>query len=409
MPSRPHSLSPECSSSLFFWVMIAGTGLAVFYGPIWGGLHGYGYPRSSFLFRPEARFSDLVDFYITFSGSNHPYLDAPVNPHRVYFPFAYLIGRAVSYLPTVLLNPLQSVFMLLCLLRLARSAAGGDAPSGKSLILLAGAVLVSYPFIFAFDRGNPEFVVVGLLALFAAFILQDRWRLAAVPLAIAIAMKGIPAIFLVILLRERRFLAMMICILLAVAVTAVATAFFSGGFDAGHWVAMWLRLIENQQAFVRHYGFGIEGAIFGSSLFGFMKYVLLAIPSLDFAGDLQIVGWIYWIVVLLIAGMVCMVVLSQQHPGASGNDLLLLTLLTILLPHSSGDYKLLALFIPLVIQIFRREISARMVMLYAIVIVPKSFFPLHGYQEIMISVLLNPLLMTALLCLVLRRAWETGR
>jgi hypothetical protein len=389
--------------------MIAGTGLAVFYGPIWGGLHGYGYPRSSFLFRPEARFSDLIDFYITFSGAGHPYLDAPVNPHRVYFPFAYLMGRAVSYLPTALLNPLQAVFMLLCLLRLARSAAGGEAPSGKSLFLLAGAVLVSYPFIFAFDRGNPEFVTVGLLALFAAFILQDKWRLAAVPLAIAIAMKGIPAIFLIILLRERRFLAMTICILLAVAVTVIATAFFSGGFDAAHWVEMWQRLIQNQQAFVRHYGFGIEGAIFGSSLFGLMKYVLLAIPSLDFTGDLQIVGWIYWSVVLLFAGMACMVVLSQQRPGASGNDLLLLTLLTILLPHFSGDYKLLALFIPLITHIFRRDITAESITMYAIILVPKSFFPLYGYNEVMISVLLNPLFLTALLFLTLRRAQEIDR
>lgn len=347
-------------------------------------------------------FSDLIDFYVTFSSGSDPYLVAPVNPHRVYYPFAYLIGRGFSIFPVSLLNLLQAGIAFCSLLYLAQSVASERRLPVRQMLLISAAILISYPFIFAFDRGNPEFLVVSLIALFAAFVIRQRWSVALIPLSMAIAMKGIPAILLLLYVREKRFLQVATGIVLVGLLSAIATGYFLNSTDIARWGVMWERLFANQHAFVRYYGFGTEGILFGCSLFGVGKYFLMALRPMDFDNDIILLREAYTFVVIGIATLVGVSILARR---LSPSDLFqVFLLLTILLPYSSGDYKLLVLFVPLIIKMGREEIDVYQLVLYAMLFTPKAYFSLTALPEAHISVLVNPILLLMLLVSTLRRA-----
>lgn len=386
---------------MFLLIMFGGTVMNLLVDPFWGALRNLNYPANTFLFRPEAMFSDLVDFYVTFSRDGDPYLGTAVNPHRVYYPFAYLVGRSFSIIPANLLNLVQAGLALGFLLYLAHCATAGRRLSVRELLLISASILVSYPFAFAFDRGNPEFLIVGLVALFAALIIRQRWQAALIPLAMAIAMKGIPVVLLLLYVREKRYLQVAMGTVLAVLFTVVATGYFLNSTDIVLWGAMWERLFANQHAFINYYGYGTEGILFGSSLFGLGKYLLMTFWPMTFGSDVLTLRDTYTFVVLALVALVVVAMLTRRF--SPSNSLQLLLLLTILLPYSAGDYKLLVLFVPLVIKMVQQEIEVFQLVLYALLFMPKAYFSLSALPEAHISVLVNPILMLILLFSTLRQ------
>ena len=287
---RSHWNAPLWRMALAAVFILTGTIIATHYHRQLGA-QGLPWPRNTFLFRPEARYSDLsvtVDQAI----SEAPYTySIPANyfpfiypltlrlarglPPHVYiqnflaiclalFAFAAVLGPRSnerlqgwppqaalltalfvgSYqlviawweLPTGLwgLEPAQGLTLL-------TTAAMGLAVVGAVvlrgawrrdlvLVLLGLVVLLgNYPFIFGIDRGNIEAAMGGFCLLSLIFLVKGRPYLAAAILAPAIAAKGFPLALCVIFVARREALAAVAAALLAGLLTIWALLALPGG------------------------------------------------------------------------------------------------------------------------------------------------------------------------------------
>ena len=110
-------------------------------------------------------------------------------------------GEQAIAIPFVLLTVLTSVVVCALLYAMRR----GD---GKNRILLTAAILLSYPMLYQFARGN--IIVISLLFTLLFFYLKDspvRWQreAALICLAVAAGLKIYPALFGLVLLFEKRW------------------------------------------------------------------------------------------------------------------------------------------------------------------------------------------------------------
>jgi hypothetical protein len=78
-----------------------------------------------------------------------------------------------------------------------------------------------------------------------------------------------------------------------------------------------------------------------------------------------------------------------------------LTILLILLPFNSGDYRLTYLFVPLLMYLAVKDETRNdllIVILWGLLLVPKNYYTISGEQNI--AMVINPLIMVGLLMLL---------
>ena len=107
---------------------------------------------------------------------------------------------------------------------------------------------------------------------------------------------------------------------------------------------------------------------------------------------------------IILAGIVVLLTLAtivlRKYP--LWRSLLLLTCLMILLPPSSGDYRLLMLYPPLMLYVNNQETvkaDGWITVIFGLLLIPKAYLVLQS--DINIGVLLNPLILMALFVSVL--------
>lgn len=97
-------------------------------------------------------------------------------------------------------------------------------------LMTALLTLVSFPFIYCFDRGNYVFLVAGLVA--AAYLAhqKDHSYFSAVLIGIAAALKLYPAVFGVMFLAKKEWKQAVVCAFTGVVISVIPLFFFEGGF-----------------------------------------------------------------------------------------------------------------------------------------------------------------------------------
>ena len=120
-----------------------------------------------------------------------------------------------------------SIFLLLTVCRRSMSKVLDD----KETALFVFAILTSFPFIIAFQNGNSIILSIALIILFLlGYRSEKRWirYCAYICLAMVAGMKISPAIFVLLILRERKYREFLTCCL-AIAIVVFVPIVFTDG------------------------------------------------------------------------------------------------------------------------------------------------------------------------------------
>lgn len=420
MSDKNLSQTPSKNIQLFFNVMLVGFSLACVYHAILG-LIGLDWPWNTFLFSPGDRFNDWHNS-VAQAASINPY-DSSGPALAAYFPVTYVLLKVgVGYSAVTSIYIYFSISIALFILTAGLVRAQIRQPSVdsrthyiKDVVLLVAACLISYPVLFALDRGNIDLWIALLSALFVV-TQRTRFEIAGLLcLSLAISVKGYPAAFLLLLVSDRKYRSAIFCSFLALFMTGITLYFMWDGFGRNL-----NGFLNNLNSYYRIYVIG------GASLFASSDpYNATRLIYFEFVGvwqklispnfvplSLETVSTsilrIYSLLSSFFAVIAAFFVLAV--PAARWKKVTAICLIAIFFPNVSNDYKLCILF-PGLYLLLLENINSRTekvsFVLFCLLMVPKSYLFIHGKP---ISMFINPLLLIALACQVIwdRQSWRQG-
>jgi hypothetical protein len=388
-------------------VVAAGTLSAVLYHfVLMRMLLHYDYPYNTFLFIPKDRFADFYNQF-KLSANRDPFVTdgETVAWERAYFPFTYLLMWSLSPLHRKLSHIIISIAFIYSFIGMMHWYCTKESkypvhPENVATMknLITAVVLLSYPMIFLLDRGNLE-MLAAIPTILAVFLIgrdndaQGRFPTSGVLLGIATALKLFPAVFSLLLLKKRRYWEFVLVFVLAIALNIISVCLFRSpieltlkGVFAGE--RYWLDTYVLSSSAVMG-----SGMAYSSGFFNLIKCFLIN-------HDLSVVTRFYSIAAVLLMCFVAWLVVSGRTTYLLA--VYLLTCAMIILPHMSGDYRLIYVFIPLMylVTFEKRYGQVEWAMFVAIlfVLVPKHYYFFH--ENASISVLLNPLVIFASMMVV---------
>ena len=210
--------------------------------------------------------------------------------------------------------------------------------------LLVVAVSCSYPFFFDFEQANIEWIGCVLVSLGIWAFLQDRGYSAAACFGIAASMKIYPLVFLGLFLSRRQYRPA----LAAVGVAALSTL-LSLWMVCPDLRFAWQGIQLGVETFRQIYILGYAEVRFDHSLFAGMKALLLLITHHELPRTtVALLNGIY----LSVAAFSGVILYFDKIRGLPiVNQVICLTVASILLPPVSYDYTLLHLYAPLVLLV----------------------------------------------------------
>ena len=212
---------------------------------------------------------------------------------------------------------------------------------------------------------------------------------AAIWLGLSIAAKAYTIVYALLLLRQKRYRAALLCAIIVVLMNLASLALFKGGLPASiaHFVAASRGSLNagvfSNAAYIR----------FSSSLYTFL--VVCLSPWFPRLSE-QVTFFNYYnIGALLLAAI--LVVYLLRYERSYWRQVTLLTIAMILLPFASGDYRLVFLLLPLWMYLGTCETShfdRYYLVLFSLLLIPKNYGILSGDRNI--AMLLNPVLLLLL-------------
>jgi hypothetical protein len=389
--ATPVPLTRESRIALVGTVVIAGVAAAIAYHYYLGVCHGRPYPANTYLFRPHAQFRDFLDVYgLTATPEKfHGRLDL-----WCYFPFGHLLPDALIWLEpnAALLAYLTLLWVGIFWICRSETRAAGRWQTLRNALILA---CLPYPVQFVLDRANLEGVVFLLLSLFVGLVCRGRYGWSTLPLAMALAIKPFPAVFLVLLIVRRRFKEAVMACAAASGLTAVAAGILA--WQTGYRISYLAPAADFYSEFMVVRGRGIP---FGHSLWGLVWtsvhwYTADFFPGANPEDILTAARQPYFLTVIGLFGGICWYLVYER---TFWKQVALLTFSMNLFPFISADYKLLHTLIPLFCFINARErerLDWGYAVLFGLLLIPKNYLTLDLPRlfDANLGVLVNPLLM----------------
>lgn len=354
------------------------------------------YPYNTFLFNPADRFND---FYNIFNATKD------LNPFAfsvsVYFPFTYIIMHIFnSFDPPTALALFSLLFSGFIGFYVFKNMPGSNfiqkiIPS----VLLTG---LSYPFLFVLDRGNLEAWIFISIAMFLFYYLKGKDILAVAFLSFAICFKLYPGVLLLLFLIDRKYLAILYAGLLSGALTIISAAMLEGGV-----IDSFKGQMNCLKSFSASYiSGGTTGLQHSTSLYVPLKllYYNILTKMSSYPVDYEkTFNSVYFMFALALFAVLAFIVVRYKLSLWKKVNLLIMTF--VLLPQISYDYKLISLFIPLML-FMQSDDRSRYDRFYAIVfgllLIPKDY----GWiaNDMSIATVLNPLLILSVIVLIVAEA-----
>ena len=250
----------------------------------------------------------------------------------------------------------------------------------RQVLVLAGIVAaLSYPFWFEFEQANLEGILCVLVGAGIVAFLSGRGYTAGVCLGIAGSMKIYPLVFLGLLLARKQYKQM------AVAGLACGLSLLAGLWLVCPDMAVsWHGMRMGLEGFRQWYVLSYMDVGFDHSLIGVCKAIsLIVLPYELPMWALSLLVWIYTATAAF-AGILIYFDVICKRPVI--NQVMCLTIATILLPPVSYDYTLLHLYVPwALLVLFAWEnrgrdvpgLTAAMVC-FAILFAPETELIVHG-------------------------------
>jgi hypothetical protein len=341
----------------------------------------YWYP----LFPTDARFTDFTVFQSRFSHFHqHDFFELAG------FPFTYPAPAALAFEGFYLFG--SSALGVYVGFTVAAFAAAGvflwRAMRARGAGMLHASVLVgvtlvlSYPLWFLLDRANIETVNWLMVALGVAAYWKKKWYLAATLFGIAISLKIFPVVFLGLLFSARRYRALSWAVIVCAISTVASTWILGPTYSiASAGIARGLDFFRTTYALQVH----ASEIGFDHSLFAIVKEVI-------FRHRAQGSYYLPWLngYMCLVAAAGCILFFWKIRLLPRANQILALTVVSILLPPVSADYTLVHLYTPwavlVLIAVSRQAYQQRVAGLVfclgcmALLMAPESYIFVDGIR-----------------------------
>jgi hypothetical protein len=352
--------------SILSLIIVAGFAFGVAYHYYEGLILQRPYPWNTFLFHPSIAFTDFGDV-IREGKSLNPYLQYK----SAQYPFLVIIGYIFSSIPynfIVYTALFCASFLAFGIVFLA------EDKWYKNATHIFIITFLSYPFLFALDRGNFEGLLSIILLAFILLFTQKNFFASAIILAFAISMKLLPIILLVLFVPEKKYREIVLCIAATILITFISLLFFRGGLVSN--LDFLLHTSNISSNYVFKLFTSIESNIIqrGVALLALIKifyYETGLLPRIIYRHFSQ--------AYLLLAGLIGLpvmlyVIFIEQEIW---KRVTLLVFMLLILPTISADYKLLHIFLPLYLFINNKKAS-RLDLIYlisfGILLIPKDYY-----------------------------------
>lgn len=347
----------------------------------WGAV----YPKNTFMLLG----SQFGDFFTTVLQATHldPYRYAP-SP-AIYFPFSYLVAYPFSFFDIRAALVLYSVLYVLFMVYFVRLNFSLAQDNFKNIFIIT---FLSYPFLFAFERGNFEDILFMFTVLSVFFYQRKQFWATAVFLAMAGAMKVYPLFLLVLFLSDRRYLLTVKTVGLTLIFTLLALVVLHPGYYAT-WTTFLSVLKSNASSsefFVstcRQFNLGLWGLLKILAQAGFVTWPIQKLYSLY--------------EVLLVSGLAFISAYVVFIETIFWRKLALIIAGILLFPIISYEYKLLYLFIPLAAFVAAKpeRFDLGFLILFGLLFVPKNYYWVG--EDISISGIVTPVILVVLSLVVI--------
>jgi len=394
-------LNKDKKLSLLIIIIVVGFSISVLYHYAQGAYFGKPYPYNTFLFGPNDRFNDFYN-PVRESADLDPYRPDKSTSMGAYAPFGYFVAYLFS-----LMKPRDlSLLIFLCAFFVAFILVVKHYLYGlkqkisyHQLLVIFVLVFLTYPVIFAVDRSNFDLIICILIFLFALAYERQRFKASTIFLAMAIAMKPVACVFAIIYVVNKRFKEALLLVFGVIFMSALSLSLFKDGL-----------FVETQKFIASQLSSGkaiTHGSVshFSSDLYNFSVIIVRSISKL-FGSGIDLMGSPNFVLFYTLAAVVVFiyfVIYLWEEPKPLWKVLAVLTILLILLPYSSGDYRLTYLFVPMLMYIAineERRNDLLIVILWGLLLVPKNYYTIGGVDQ-NIGMVINPLLLVGLLiCMV---------
>ncbi|MBP9014715.1 MAG: DUF2029 domain-containing protein [Smithella sp.] len=327
-----------------------------------------------------------------------PYRDGKF--HNVQFPFGQRLAQSFTiFPPNIGLAVFFAIFVSFFLyVNYSNLKISIKEQTIKNVFVFS---FLTYPFLFVVDRANIEVFVFIFLYMFIHFYRMQKILLSIVFLSCAISMKLFPAVFVILLLSDRKYKEAVYTCFLVMLISTIGYFSYDGN------------MVENIRAhmttlnfYSMAYSIGNEGLYFGNSLWGPVKLMIIGsgikcTPALATK--------VYSISVMILFAIISVYIIFKEK--IFWKKIALLVFSMNLFPFVSGDYKLIHIFLPLFLFI-NDENKNRFDWLYAVLfgllMVPKAYvhYPLN--PEITSSLIISPLLMVFFTIVIVFQGLSAG-
>lgn len=356
---------------------------------------GYTDPKNTFLFTPGVMSSDFV---------------GPVNAPGIvtYSFFMTAIKQLFLFIGTEMSLMLFFVGSIILLTIINIKEIGDKKFSKSSTFHVIVFSLLSYPFLFALNRGNFEILVFFLLYLFASYLNKKNFIISAVFLSLAISMKLFPVVFLIVFLSFKKFRAVIYACLLTLFLNLTSLLIIAKTLskDISKIISDYLSIYGGP--YIKEQVIDNRGLVFGHSLYGLLKlcifyfYKSTSITDVTLRKVTNLFNVYTRIEIAIFVFFSSYVIFIEKELW---KKITLLVISMNLLPNVSADYKLINFFIPLYLFINKKERSKTdlvYVILFSLLLMPKNYYTtLLNLPDVSLAVFLNPILMIILASLII--------
>lgn len=396
----------EVNPRSFFFFMLFGTLIAVIFH-ITLSLFHLGYPWTTFLFQPGDRFNDWHNS-IRHSFAPNPYqTDGAL---ATYFPFTYVLLKIGTFqeksLSLMVFFGVAIGLIFISAHQILKKVGQAELSilSGtNNWIYLVLGTLISYPVIFALDRGNIDIWIAFFCVIFVINIDTKYRILGCIFLTVAISLKGYPAAFLLIYFHNKQFGLLMTSLVGVILLTFFPLIFLWGGpsinifeFQRNFYEFKALYVLDKHSLFASSDPYNAIRMSFLVAQEKALKYMLLP-PSwtkLSLREFSTILYNSYIYISFTLASVLSIFVIFANIE--QWRRVLAISLICILFPTVANDYKLNLLFPSIYLLVTQKNSSKDnrdIFILLCILLIPKSYFFIKGMS---VSMLINPILLVIL-------------
>lgn len=411
--------------TLLATIILVGFAFGVIYHFVLGFYDGMKPPFNSFVYPSYKALCDFVEV-LPFIKDFNPYKF--VTPWIAYFPLAYI----VLFPFTLIKNAIFAYCIFLSIFLAFFIPVNVKMFACKSLSKLQNfqnifiLTFLSYPFLYAVDKGNLDLFLFIILALAVYTFKKEKYFISAVLFAFENAMKPFPVLFLLLFLYKKRYKEFFLSILL------------SGLLVLGGFMALNGDFFDKISVFIQdiglmsgiYYNFDNFGLTFTSSLFYPLKWLFCKIGEVPL---LSTIKFVYYYNIFYKFAVVAIVFFTWREK-VFWKQITLLTTSMLLLPYLIYDHKLIFLFIPLWLFVNAKEktkFDLAYTLLFALMFIPKNIifinklaahhpellgflansndFMAHQlyWSFISLSVLINPIILLTLFLLIVIEQFKT--